>query len=277
MRRLVALAAMAAFGGGVYLGLGALRSTASAPAARPTAVHARIDVSGTMFLAQQGSLYRLRDGAFTKLNPGPAGSWMQPVLTPDHTHLVAVLRAGPFSDLYLLDLDGHVVRQITNDAGGKGLLSHWAFYPRVSPDGQTLYYSYDAPKYVDDYRVDLAIWSMPLGGAQRLARRQSTFNDYTGGDTFPVPLAGGGLLYAKYAIGAKGPYSQIWYQARSLSPGRALTQPEDDCGQPALSPDASRLAMICTGGAQVGRLEVAALDAAGNLGPPRTLVDGVLC
>jgi Tol biopolymer transport system component len=275
MRTALALIAMVAFGLTVYLGLGSLRSKSLQPAAQPGSTHAVADPGGTIYLAQAGSLYRLKGGGFVRLNPGVAGQWMQPVLSPDHSRLVAVDRAGQYSDLYLLDLDGHVLRKLTDDSGARGAQVHWAFYPRFSSDGQALYYSYDAPKITDDYRVDLAIWSMTLSGGQRLAHRQSTFNDYTGGDSLPTPLAGGALLYAKYAIGADGPYSQIWYQARTLSPGKALTDPKDGCGQPVLSPDGSQLAMICTGGGQTSALEVADFNAAsGTLGQPRTLVEG---
>ncbi|MHB8510066.1 MAG: TolB family protein [Candidatus Dormibacteria bacterium] len=276
IRRILLLLAMAVFGGSIYTGLGMVRSHAAEPASRPTATVSRVAVTGTMYLAQGGSLYRLRNGLFTQLHPGLAGQWTQPVVSPDGAHLVAVNRGPGSSDLYLLDLDGHVVRRLTDDVGGKFVLPHWVFYPRFSPDGGTLYYSFDAPKYADDYRVDLAVWSMPINSGQKSARRQSTFNDYSGGDTYPIPLAPTGLLYAKYANDEKGPFSQLWYQARSLSPGVGLTTPDDDCGQPALSPAGTEVALVCTGRSQVAQLRVASIDAAGALGPLRTLVDGTL-
>jgi dipeptidyl aminopeptidase/acylaminoacyl peptidase len=276
MSRTLALLAMGVFGLSVYFGLGALRSNASRPVAPPNSTHAARDPGGTIYVAQAGALYRLKGSNFTRLNPGVAGQWMQPVVSPDHTRLLAVDRAGQSSDLYLLDLDGKVLRKLTDDAGaGRGAVSHWAFYPRWSPDGAAIFYGYDAPKFNGDFRVDMAIWSMALNGAQRLAHRMSTFNDYTGGDSFPIPLASGGLLYAKYSIGADGPYSEIWFQARSLSVGKALTTAKEDCGQPALSPDGSEVAMICTGGRQTSALVVAAFQPTGTLGTPTTLVEGV--
>jgi Tol biopolymer transport system component len=284
LSRAVAVVAMAVFGVVVYAGLGSLKSKAASKATVPTASSTRVELPGTLFVAQAGALYKLQNGVFTKLATGQGGSWMQPVLTPDHSHLVAVDRQAEYSDLYLLDLSGHVVRQLTDDSGPHGSLQHWAFYPRVSADGSTLYYSYDAPKYPNDYRVDLAIWAQALSSGQRYARRQSTFNDYTGGDTFPIPTGAGGtaagtsggLLYSKYDIGADGPFSQLWYQARTLSVGEALTQPTDDCGQPALSPDGGEVAMVCTGARQTGQLEVASFDPQAGLGTPRTLAQGIL-
>jgi Tol biopolymer transport system component len=244
VRRLAALLAMAVFGVGVYATLGALKSRAGSAAQRPAATQPRVDAAGTMFLVQQGSLYRLQNRLVTRLGAAPSGQWVQPVLSPDHTHLMAVDRQDQFSDLYMLDLNGKVTAQLTDNHGGGSALQHWAFYPRFSPNGQTLYYSYDAPKFAGNFRVDMAIWSVAVGAPQKTARRASTPNDYTGGDTYPIPLASGGLLYSKYDVGNGATSSQLWYQAGALSPGKALTTPEQGCGQPALSPDGLRVAMV---------------------------------
>src|SRR5207302_6256802 len=57
-----------------------------------------------------------------------------------------------------------------------------------------------------------------------------------------------------------------------------LTKSDDDCSQPALSPDATSVAMVCTGGTglQSTRLEVAPLTGT-TLGAPRVLVTNCLC
>lgn len=267
---------MAAFGFGVYRTMGTLRSRAADAPNKPTAVQAQVDLPGTVFVAQQGVLYRLSGGTFTVVQKSNGGIWLQPTVSPDHSRLVAVLRGDQFSDLYSMDLAGQGATRLTNNAGGRGVPRHWAFYPRFSPDGSTLFYSYDGPKAPGDFKVDFALWSMAVGASQRTARQVSTPNDYTGGDTYPVPLAGGGLLYAKYSIGNAGPQAQLWYQARHLSAGVGLTPPGDDCQQPALSPDATKVAMICTAGKQDPRLEVASFDGAGTLGTPSTLLAGQL-
>jgi Tol biopolymer transport system component len=276
VRRLLALLLMAAFGFSVYRGLGALRSSAAAGPQKPTATATKVNLPGTLFLVQQGGLYRLRNGSFTQLKPG-VGSWHQPAVSPDRSGLVIVGRTQQSSDLYLLDLNGNMRRKLTDNQAARGAPAYWAFYPRFGPDGATIFYSQDAPKFPGDFKVDFAIWSMAADGSQRNAKRRSTPNDYTGGDTYPIPLVNGGLLYSKYSIGDTGPYSELWYQARALSAGKALTQAADNCGQPALSPDGSRVAMVCTSGKQTPRLVVAAFDPAGALGPPQVLVEGQLC
>jgi hypothetical protein len=71
-------------------------------------------------------------------------------------------------------------------------------------------------------------------------------------------------------------HSQIRIQSRPGDLiGKPLTSLADDCSQPALSPDSTQLAMICTGGKQTARLEVAPLNGT-TLGPARTLLDGGL-
>jgi hypothetical protein len=278
LRRLAAilfLPMMLAFGSGVYMYLGTLKSkVVKTRAELPTVTKPRLVLPGTMYVVQDGRLFKLKAGGFTEI--GVPGDWSQPSLTPDHTHLVAVLRGGLSSDLYLLDLDGHVVKRLTKNDSKTVEYNHWAFYPRVSPDGSTLYYSYDGPKHVDGAPGDdLSIWSMPLNGSQSQARRQTDPYWYTGGDATPIPLAGGALLYVQHSIDpSTAVHSQIRLQSRPGDlTGKPLTKLADDCSQPALSPDGKQLAMICRGGNQTARLEVASFNGS-TLGPARILIEG---
>jgi hypothetical protein len=280
LRRIAAvlfLPMMFAFGSGVYLYLGTLKSkVVKTRADLPTVTKPRLVLPGTMFVVQDGRLFKLKDGGFTEI--GTTGDWSQPTLTPDHTHLVAVLRGGYSSDLYLLDLDGHIVKRLTKNDSRVVEYNHWAFYPRVSPDGATLFYSYDGPKHVDaEPGDDLSIWSMPLNGSQSQARRRTDPYFYTGGDATPIPLAGSALLYVQHSIDpSTAVHSQIRLQSRPGDwVGKPLTSLADDCSQPALSPDGTQLAMICRGGNQTARLEVAAFNGT-SLGPARTLLEGGL-
>jgi len=276
VRRIAAilfLPMMFAFGAGVYLYLGTMKSKVVKERAQlPTVTKPRFVLPGTMYVAQEGRLFKLSAGSFSEI--GPPGDWSQPALTPDHTKMIAVSRSGFYSDLYLLDLDGHVIKRLTKDDSRIIDGNHWAFYPKVSPDGATLMYSFDSPKY--GYQVDMAVWSMPLNGTQTQARRRTTPNDHTGGDVSPIPLAGGGLLFVRHSIEASTAVtSQIYYQSRPFAIPKALTSEADDCSQPALSPDGTQLAMICTGGKQTAKLEVAPFT--GNaLGPAKVLLDGRL-
>jgi Tol biopolymer transport system component len=156
--------------------------------------------------------------------------------------------------------------------------NHWTFYPRFSPDGQSLYYDFDPKDYYDSFRVDLAIFVSPMGSGGS-AREWTTPNDYTGGDVQPVPLRDGGLVYTKYSIDDSFQvHSQIWIQHRAGSAGQALTAPELGCGSPAVSPDEKLIAMICNKGSnQSAELDVANFDASSlTIGSPATLVGGRL-
>lgn len=258
---------------GVYFELDNLKG-------RPVAAHAAtsgtraMSLPGTMYVAQQGRLYSFHGGVFKQITP--AAGWTSPALSPDRSRLVAVKREFNYSDLYLLGLDGHVEAQLTHNQSGTVELNHWAFFPRFSPDGQSVFYSYDPKDPRNTFRVDLAVYSMPVSGSAR-PRVWSLPNYYTGGDVDPIPLQNGALIYTKYSIDDKGlVHSQVWMQARALSTGVGLTDSNDDCGQPSLAADGAHLAMVCRrGGGQNVSVDWAALDLATySLGTPVTLADG---
>jgi hypothetical protein len=265
----VLLVLMAAFGVGVYQYLDSQKRLHTR-VQQPTSITATA-LPGTMYLAQAGILYRFEHGRFTKLTT--AEGWTQPALSGDGSRLVAVKRTGNFSDLYLLDTTGRVLEQVTHNASGTVERNHWAFYPRFSADGQSVYYSYDPKDPGNSFRLDLAIYAQALGS--RAAPREWSYPYYyTGGDVSPVPLKSGALLYSKFSIDANGKvHSQLWIQARAGSAGAALTEPDADCGQPSVSPSEAQVAMICRHGNLTGDLEVAALNASAySLGAPVVLV-----
>ena len=275
---LLFLPLMLAFGTGVYMYLGTLKSKAVKEHAQlPTVTKPRFVLPGTMFVVQQGRLFKLNGGSFTEI--GPSGDWSQPALSPNHSQMVAVLRNGASSDLYLLDTRGNVIKRLTNDSSRSRDLSfnHWAFYPHLSADGSSVFYGYDSPKVTPsgDLHVDLSIWSMPLNGSQSQGRRWSDPYWHTGGDTSPIPVAGG-LLFVRHSIdNTTAVHSQIYLQTRPLAIAQALTPAADDCTEPAMSPTGQQLAMICSHGGRLTTLEVASFNGTA-LGPRRVLLQGGL-
>lgn len=260
---------MPAFGFGVYTYLGTLKTSAINPTVvPPVKTKPKFVLPGTIIVVQNGGLFALNNGVFTQL--GTATNWTQPAIAPDHSQLVGVSRGDYWTDLNLLGLNGQSVKQLTHNQSRFLDANHWVFYPRFSPDGKTIYYSYDRPKF--GYQVDFAIWSMPTSGNQNLSRRLTTPNDHTGGDVEPIPLASGALLYVKHSVGASGMVSQVWLQTRPFTYGKALTTVDDNCSQPALSPGGNQLAMICTSGKQSARLVVADFNGT-TLGPTRTVIE----
>ncbi len=279
----LALALMAGFGFGVNRFIASKKHTIPTESSVfiPTATRPRIVLPGTLYLAQNGDIYRLSDGFFTDLHLSTkTGLWMQPAYVPNSQDIVAVLRAAEYSNLYLLNGLGQTMQQLSNNAYPRPNVvyrNHWMFYPHMVPGTATILFSYDEPKDSATLAVDFSVWSGTLGG--KLATTQvSDSNAFTGGDVDPSPMANGAVIYAKFGIGNGNAYSQIAIQMKPQGRPNLLTTPAQDCGQPAPSPDGTRIAMICIGGTglQSTRLEVATLTA-GKLGAPQTLVNNCLC
>jgi len=270
---------MVVTGSATYIYLAGRQSKIAVAPQKPTAAspspHAFI-LPGTLYLAQSGALYSLSGGRFHQLT-GEEG-WTQPALYPDGSALLAVKRNGFYSDVYVLNRYGTVVRQVTTNApparNPDTGANHWSFYPRLSPDQSTLWMSYDEPKF--GYNVTFSIWAMPLAGNIRQARLWTNSNDYTGGDVQPIPLPSGGIIYTKYDYGPDLKLiGQLWYTNRANSTGRALTGATEDCRDPSLSPDGHELAMICTYEKQVSYLTIASWDGT-KLGPRDTVISDQL-
>ena len=266
------VAAMLAFGAGVYATVGMLRA-GHHTVHRPSETSARA-LPGTMYVVQAGAIYRLQHGAFKQITG--EGGWMQPSAAPDG-RLVAVSRQPNFSDLYLLDGNGKIVSQLSHNSATRAVEdNHWTFYPRFSPDGRSLFYDFDPKDAFNSFRLDLAIFASQMGTGGRTLEWTSP-NEFTGGDVQPVPLRDGSLIYTKFSIDdSYQVHSQVWIQRRPGSPGVALTAPEAGCGQPAVSPDEKLVAMVCTRGSNTAaELEIASIDGVNvTLGSPATLVTG---
>ncbi len=279
MRWLIGVAlvfAMFAFGIGVYHAAEHFKGSHTA-VQKPNQVSVE-PLPGTMYVVQQGAIYRFQHGNFTQITS--ENGWLQPAVDPRGNQLVAVQRRTNFSDLYLISTGGRTVAQLThNQSSGAVESNHWSFYPRFSADGSTLFYDYDPKDPYNTYNVDLAIFASPSDPGATSSVQYSRPNDYTGGDVNPLPLTGGGVLYVKYSIDDQYQvHSQLWFQRRAGSAGVALTEPQLDCGQAALSTDQKQVAMVCRKGSNTNaELDVATFDAAtGTLGPTRTLVGGGL-
>ena len=261
---------------GIYLFLAAHQSAIRAKPKTPLQVPApppALLLPGTLFLVQDGAIYSLSGGRFRQLSPSQG--WVQVAAIPDGSGLLAVKRSADYSDLYRLGLDGHVVSRLTDNAAPSRFsdigANHWSFYPSVQPGTTNVFMSYDSGKQFD-FEVDMAIWELPLSGLKSQWRQWTVPNSYTGGDTQPLPLASGGLIYVKYDQDDSGnKASQLWYRAVRGGPEKALTSMAEDCSQPALSPDGHTLAMVCSGQQQQSQLVLADLQG-GVLGPRRAVV-----
>src|SRR6202163_2531346 len=160
---IVLLALMAGFGVGVNRLIASRKHTIPTEATVfiPTATRPKVVLPGTLYLAQNGDIYRLSDGFFTDLHlPKTSGSWMQPAYVPNSQDIVAVLRAPEYSNLYLLNSQGGIIRRLSNNANphlDTVYLNHWMFYPHMGADGNTIYFSYDQPKNSSTLAVHLSV------------------------------------------------------------------------------------------------------------------------
>ena len=272
------LALMGAFAFGVNRFFALRKAHLSSPST-PTQTHLAFILPGSLYLAQHGTIYRLSKGAFTELHLPNAGTWMQPSIVPGTSNIVAVARTASYSDVYLIDGAGNVIKQLSHNATKSSTiqLNHWMFWPHVAGDGRSVFVSYDSPKTTASFEIEFAIWAGTLDG-QIVTRQWTDPFGYTGGDVQPQPLANGGLLYAKYEINNGQVYSRLAIQPKPRADPAYLTNDVDDCSQPAVSPDNTQLAMVCAGGTglQSTRLEVAPLTGT-TLGAPRVLVENCLC
>lgn len=271
----VLVVAMCLFGVGVYRAASFFKGTTAA-VQRPTDATGPV-LPGAIYVVQSGAIYRFANGSFRQITP--EDGWMQPSPAPEGSLFVAVKRSVNVSNLFVLGQAGRLYLQLTRDDSQTVETSHWAFYPRYSPDGSSIYFSYDPKDPYNSYRVDLAIFATSATSPSAPAVQWTEPNQYTGGDVSPIPLRKGGLLYTKFSIDTQFVvHSQIWFQTRPGSPGVGLTRQEDDCSQPAISRDESTIAMVCRQGSlQSADLAVAPFDASTPaVGSPSVVAHGQL-
>src|SRR5205823_14733376 len=127
---------MFAFGSGVYLYLGTMKSKVVKERAQlPTVTKPRFVLPGTVLVVQEGRLFKLSAGSFSEI--GPPGDWSQPALTRDHTKTIADSRSGFYPALTLLDPNGPLIKPPAKDESRTSSGNQWALYPTASPDRAT--------------------------------------------------------------------------------------------------------------------------------------------
>jgi Tol biopolymer transport system component len=289
---------MAGFGLGVNRWIAAHKTDLTAAATTPDKTKSLIVLPGTIYLSQNGVLYAFNSGRFTAINApktdslGETISWSQPTILPNG-NLLAVMRGSEYSDLYELTPQGGVVAQLTHDYVGNNpdtiRSDHWIEWPRLSPDGQTLFFSLDSPKLINSYEVDFNIWSTPIttpsivtankynADGKIVGTHWTTPEYYTGGDTDPMPLKSGALLYVAYSVtSADKATSTLDLQATPRAQPIQLTTSAQDCNAAVLSPDETEVAMVCSNDSQQTEIEVASFNGT-TLGTPVVVVQNCLC
>lgn len=270
-----------------YMYLGGRQSKVAITSQKPTVGSPRpsaFSLPGTLYLSQSGALYSYSIGRFHQLTPEEG--WTQPYWNADGQNLLAVRRNPFYSDVFILGRFGQVGPQLTSNGPPRGsndtVFMHWSFYPRLGPDTNTFWMSYDEPKV--GYDVPMSIWAVPVGAPMSRGKLWTNAIDYTGGDIQPIPLRSGGLLYTKYSRDPNGNLvGQLWIATRPSRPangetlttdgaeGQPLTSTDEDCAQPSISPDGSQIAMICTYQKQLSYLVLAPWSGS-TMGPRRAVI-----
>jgi WD40-like Beta Propeller Repeat len=158
-------------------------------------------------------------------------------------------------------------------------------FPRVSRDATQLYFATDRYKHVRccPFDVTMRVAQMPLaGGTPRFwtvdgvtqTNSRTDDGDYAGGDSEPIPLASGSVVFVRYAYTGPNIGSGLMLLRQARGTPVPLTAAADHCDEPAVSPNGTRVAMVCSYGKQATSLEVAAFDGT-SLGPRQVLVSGV--
>jgi hypothetical protein len=284
MRRLLpivaAMALMAVFGFAIYSVLGTLKSNKH-HSQKPTQSQALIDLPGTVDVVQNGNIYSLTDLKFTQLK-APAYDWVQVEPAPGGD-ILAVAYNAMYSNVYLLNAQGQVVRLMLSESSSQYFNNHWAYYPRVSPNGNTLFYVQDYFPPGAAYNVNFQVQAVPFSDptATPVVWSESGLY-YQGGDVEPIPLSNGGIIYAKYAVDTSGgstdgdTYAQLVYISSPYATPDYLTTEAQDCAEPALSPNGTEIAMVCTDNSlQTTTLQVASWNGT-TLGAPVTISSGPL-
>lgn len=267
----------------------AMLQTHTTAAALINTTSPQVQLQGTIYVSQEGSIYAISGSSVRRLALPSGGDWTQPRVLADGSLLV-IRRFDAYSDLYHVAASGRVLTRMTSDdqstTNGTLSLDHWILWPSISPDGSDVYFATDAPKPAPNqsYEVDFSLWSAPLSAAFSIGitgvsagTRWSVPDLYTGGDIAPVPLPDGSVLYSSYANTGKGTVvTVLGLQTSPTSAMRTLTTPQQDCGAPAVAPDGVTVAMVCTHTGQSADLEIATLEG-NSLGPARVLAANCLC
>lgn len=224
-------------GAGLLLVVGGRLAGAGEPTA-PTGAPVAATLPGRMIFARGGDIWQMQNG---KVEPVTReGGWRQPQLSPDGSRIAAVGMYASASELFALEADGSGLRQLTRNRRIPEQQSDWAFYPRWSPDGQTLAFISDRASFYP------MLWRMNADGS---GVRQITYptNGLDAIDSFSWSPDGRTIAASRY--NAVQPQIYLIDLARPTST-RSITRSESGAFDPAWSADGQYLAYVAREGSR---------------------------
>lgn len=227
-------------------------------ASQPATVAARAPVAGRIALGHDGEIWVV-DGAGSRQLTQGVRYWGQPDWSPDGSRLAVVGWAESVSDVYVLDADGSNQRQVTQNRRGRRIQDNdWVFFPRWSPDGQTI------ALLSDRNTTYPMLWLMrPDGSNRRQLTRPTSGADII--DSFTWSPDGSRIAATRF--GAQVSQVHVVEIARPAT-SRALTSEPGGAFDPAWSPDGRYIAYAARDGR---RSTIQVIDVEGA-NPPAALV-----
>jgi TolB protein len=229
----------------------------SALASQPAASPLSAPVSGHIAVGHSGEIWVV-DGSGNRPVAQGVRYWGQPDWSPDGSRLAVVGWTESFTDLFLWNAEGGNLRQITQNRRGRVQDSDWVFFPRWSPDGETIAFLSDR---TTTYPM---LWLMrPDGSNVRQLTRTSSGGDII--DSFTWSPDGSRIAATRFS----GLLSQVHIvDVARPSPSRPITNEPGGAFDPAWSPDGRYIAYAARDGR---RSSIQVIDADGT-GPPSALV-----
>lgn len=191
----------------------------------------RAVASGRILFGHKGDIWIAEGGTVSPLTTG-GRYWGQPDWSPDGTRIALVGWDRNSTDVFTLGADGADLHQLTRSQARRIQDSDWVFFPRWSPDGQTIAFTSDKATYHQ------MVWTMRAdgAGARQLTAARSSVDAI---DAFSWSPDGTQLAVTRFLDGV----SQIHLvDLARPNPSRPITNEPGGALDPAWSPDGQYIA-----------------------------------